>query len=185
VIISAFIASLAGVHLTARTFFAMGREGGLPRVFAWTHPRFKTPWAGIALSLLITFVLGLVLGRHWNKPAPAPFTYIQFMALTATLAILAVYILVSVSGMLAFWRTRSESIAYNVLLDIVLPLGAIAVCGYTIYKSVYPLPPAPMKYGPWVALAWLVVGLLVTAWLATTRPNRVRAFGSILGEGEA
>jgi len=183
VIVSAFIASLAGVHLTARTFFAMGREGGLPRVFAWTHPRFRSPWVGVALSLLITFRLGLVLGRHWGKPAPAPFTYIQFMALTATLAILAVYILVSVSGMLSFWRTRRESVAYNVFLDILLPLGAIAVCGYTIYKSVHPLPPSPMKYGPWVALGWLLLGVGITAWLAATQPERVRSFGSILGEG--
>src|SRR5438093_2404189 len=74
VITSAFIAALAGIHLTARTFFAMGREGGLPGVFAWTHPRFRSPWAGIALALVITFVLDLTLGRHWNSPAPNPFT---------------------------------------------------------------------------------------------------------------
>jgi amino acid transporter len=184
VITSAFIASLAGLHLTARTFFAMGREGGLPRIFAWTHPRFRSPWVGIALSLLITFLLGLVLGRHWSKPAPAPFTYIQFMALTATLAILAVYILVAFSGMVSFWRTRGQNVAYSIVFDIVLPLGAIAICGYTIYKSVHPLPPSPMKYGPWVALIWLALGVLVVAWLAVTRPERVRAFGSILGEGE-
>jgi amino acid transporter len=184
VIISAFIAALAGVHLTARTFFAMGREGGLPRVFAWTHPRFKTPWVGIALSLAITFLLGITLGRHWTKPFPAPFTYITFMALTATLGILAVYILVALSGMLAFWRTRGENVAYNVALDILLPVGAIAICGYTIYKSVHPLPPSPMKYGPWVALGWLVIGVVILGWLALTRPERVRAFGSILGEGE-
>jgi amino acid transporter len=184
VITSAFIASLAGVHLTARTFFAMGREGGLPRIFAWTHPRFRSPWAGIALSLAITFLLGLILGRHWTKPAPAPFTYIQFMALTATLAILAVYILVALSGMLSFWRTRRENVAYNVVLDIVLPLGAIAICGYTIYKSVHPLPPSPMKYGPWVALIWLGIGVGAVAWLAATRADRLAAFGSILGEGE-
>jgi amino acid transporter len=184
VITSAFIASLAGLHLTARTFFAMGREGGLPRLFAWTHPRFRSPWVGIGLSLLITFLLGLLLGRHWIHPAPAPFTYIQFMALTATLGVLATYILVALSGMLSFWRTRGESVGYNVLLDVALPLGAIAICGYTIYKSVHPLPPSPMKYGPWVALIWLGIGVAVVAWLAVTRPERVRAFGSILGEGE-
>jgi amino acid transporter len=185
VITSAFIASLAGVHLTARTFFAMGREGGLPRLFAWTHPRFRTPWVGVGLSLLITFVLGVTLGRHWTHPAPAPFTYIQFMALTATLGVLGTYILVALSGMVSFWRTRGEKTAYNVVLDIVLPAAAIAICGYTIYKSVHPLPPSPMKWGPWVALIWLGIGVVVTAWLAVTRPERVRAFGSILGEGEA
>ena len=186
VISSAFIAALAGIHLTARTFFAMAREGGLPRLFAWTHPRYKSPWVGIALALVITFVLDLTLGRHWNSPAPNPFTYVQFMALTATLAILAVYILVALSGMLYFWRQRGTgTVAYNWTLDILLPLGAIAICGYTIYKSVHPLPPSPMKYGPWVALIWLAIGVGIVAWLNITHPERVRSFGSILGEGEA
>jgi amino acid transporter len=186
VISSAFIAALAGIHLTARTFFAMGRERGLPRAFAWTHPRFRTPWVGIALALVITFVLNLTLGRHWNSPAPNPFTYIQFMALTATLAILVVYILVALSGMLYFWQTRGrQSIAYNWTLDVVLPLGAIAICGYTIYKSIHPLPPSPMKYGPWVALVWLAIGVGIVVWLNVKDPDRVRRFGSILGEGEA
>jgi amino acid transporter len=186
VISSAFIAALAGIHLTARTFFAMAREGGLPRILAWTHPRYRSPWVGIALALVITFLLDLTLGRHWNSPAPNPFTYVQFMALTATLAILAVYILVALSGMVYFWRERdTESVAYNWTLDVLLPLGAIAICGYTIYKSVHPLPPSPMKYGPWVALIWLAIGVVVVAWLTVAHPERVRSFGSILGEGEA
>ena len=66
-----------------------------------------------------------------------------------------------------------------------LPLGAVAICGYTIYKSVHPLPPSPMKYGPWVALIWLAIGVGIVAWLNITHPERVRSFGSILGEGEA
>ena len=184
VITSAFIAALAGIHLTARTFFAMGREGGLPRVLAWTHPRFRTPWVGIGLALVITFVLGLTLGRHWTHPAPSPFTYVQFMALTATLGILGAYILVALSGIVFFRRAKAEDVSYNVLLDIVLPLGAIAICGYTIYKSVHPLPPSPMRYGPWVALIWLAIGVGVLVWLRVTRPDRVREFGTILGEGE-
>src|SRR5438552_6053009 len=185
VIPSAFTAASARRPLTARTFFAMGREGGLPRVFAWTHPRWRTPWVGVGFSLLITFLLGVTLARHWTSPAPAPFTYIQFMALTATLGVLSAYILVALSGIVSFWRTRGENVASNVLLDIALPLGAIAICGYTIYKSVHPLPPSPMKYGPWVALIWLGIGVAIVAWLAVTHPERVRAFGSILGEGEA
>jgi amino acid transporter len=163
----------------------MGREGGLPRVFAWTHPRWRSPWVGIGISLLVALLLGLTLGRHWTHPAPAPFTYIQFMALTATLGVLGTNILVALSGMISFWRTRGQNVAYSVVLDIALPLGAIAICGYTIYKSVHPLPPSPMKYGPLVALIWLALGVAVVVWLMITHPERVRAFGSILGEGEA
>lgn len=74
---SGFVAALGELHLTSRTLFAMGREGGLPRAFAWTHPRFHTPWVEIAAGLAIT-----------------------------------------------------------ALLDLVLPLLAIAMCAYSIYKSI-------------------------------------------------
>src|SRR5437763_5689836 len=66
---SGFIAALGGLHLTSRTLFAMGRGGGLPRTFAYTHPRFKTPWVGIGMSLVITLLLGVLLAhRHSFGP---------------------------------------------------------------------------------------------------------------------
>jgi amino acid transporter len=185
VVVATFLSALGVTHVAARVFFAMGREGGLPRAFAWTHPRFQTPWLGTAVVLTLALVLVTVLGRSWTKPSPSPFPFVQFMALTATLCILATYILVAVSGMVVFLRTRGGSVAFNVALDVVLPLGGIAICGYTIFESVHPLPPAPAKYGPWVALAWLLVGLAIHVRRNLTKPQRVREFGSILGEAES
>ena len=72
---SGFIAALGGLHLTSRTLYAMGREGGLPRVFAWTHPRFRTPWTGIAFSLIVTLLLGAFFAHHYD-----PITYFIWMA---------------------------------------------------------------------------------------------------------
>ena len=57
---------------------------------------------------------------------------------------------------------------------------AIAICGYTIYKSVVPRPPAPVDAAPYLAGGWLLAGVLVTLLLNARRPERVRAFGSIL-----
>ena len=71
------------------------------------------------------------------------------------------------------------------MFDGLLPLGAIAICGYTIYESFKSPGPAPNTASPWIALAWLGVGLVVLAWLTTTHPDRVRRFGSILGASEA
>jgi amino acid transporter len=106
------------------------------------------------------------------------------MATTATFGILATYILVSLGGMAFFWRTRSSAdVAYNVVLDIVLPLGAIAVCVATIYWSVTPRPPAPISYSVWVALGWLGLGVLWLLWLRITAPAKVDQFGSVLAEG--
>jgi amino acid transporter len=180
--VGAFVAALAGVNLTSRTIFAMAREGGMPRVFAWTHPRFRTPWAAIASSLALTLGLVVILARvAWNDP----FKYFGFMATTATFGILGAYILIALAGMVFFWRTRAATdTAFNVVFDVVLPLGAILVCGYTIYESFEAPGPSPNTWSPWIALGWLVAGILVVGWLAVTAPDRVRAFGSILGASE-
>jgi amino acid transporter len=181
VVVDAFVAALAGTALVSRTAFAMGREGGLPKVFAWTHPRFNTPWVSILASLALTVILVSWLARGtWHDP----FTYFLFMATTATFGILTTYILVALAGMVYFWRTRTTSgVAYNVVLDVVLPVAAIVVCGLTIYWSIVPRPPAPISYSIWVALGWLGLGAAWLLWLRARAPQRVEQFGSMLAEG--
>jgi amino acid transporter len=176
---SGFIAALAGTHLTSRTAYAMGREGGLPRVFAWTHPRFKTPWTGIAFSLVVTLLLGIFFAHHYD-----PITYFIWMATCATIGILITYILIAIAGISFFAKERA---GWNPLLDLVVPAGAIAICGYTLYKSIHPTPAYTgiVKWAPWVALIWLVLGVAVDAFLTLTKPDRVRAFGTILGAAES
>lgn len=175
---SGFIAALGGLHLTSRTLYAMGREGGLPRIFAWTHPRFKTPWTGIAFSLVVTLLLGAIFAHHYD-----PITYFIWMATCATIGILITYILIALGGIAFFAKDRRN---WNPLLDLAIPAGAIAICGYTLYKSIHPTPAYTgiVKWAPWVALIWLAVGVAVDIALTLTRPDRVRAFGSILGSAE-
>ncbi|HET7573217.1 MAG TPA: APC family permease [Gaiellaceae bacterium] len=181
VVVDAFVAALAGSALVSRTAFAMGREGGLPRLFAWTHPRFNTPWVSILSTLGLTLVLVSWLAKGtWDNP----FTFFAFMATTATFGILATYILVSLAGMTYFWRTRgTATVAYNALLDVVLPVGAIVICGLTIYWSITPRPPAPISYSLWVALGWLALGVAWLGWLRLRTPEKVAQFGSVLAEG--
>ncbi len=181
VCVGSFVAALAGVNLTARTVFAMAREGGMPRQFAWTQPRFGTPWVAIGAVLVLT--LALVTSLAWIA-WDDPFKYFGFMATTATFAILGAYILIALAGMVYFWRSRSEDVAFHIVFDALLPLGAVAICGYTIYESYKAPGPPPNTASPWIALAWLGVGIVVLGWLAATRPDRVRSFGSILGAGE-
>jgi len=142
-VVDSFVAALAGVHLTARTLFAMGRDRGIPRVFAAVTPRFRSPYVGIAVSVALTLVLGATLGRHYGA-----LTYFALMTTTGSIGILLVYVLV-----------------------------AVAVCGYTIYASIWPRPPAPISYSLWIALGLLIAGLIILAVLVVTRPDRVRSFG--------
>jgi amino acid transporter len=174
VVVDSFVAALAGVHLTARTLFAMGRDRGLPRAFAATTPRFGSPYIGVALSVALTLVLGATLARHYGVGL-----YFAMMATTGALGVLLVYILVALAGAAYFWRIRHEpGQSWNAVLDAAFPLAAVAVCGYAIYYSVVPLPAAPIGYSLWIALGALGAGLIVVIGLALTRPDRVRAFGT-------
>lgn len=175
---SGFIAALAGTNLTSRTAYAMGREGGLPRLFAWTHPRFRTPWVGIAFSLVVTLLLGVFFAHRYD-----PITYFIWMATCATIGILITYILIAIAGISYFARDRT---GWNPLLDLVIPAGAIAICGYTLYKSIHPTPgyTGIFRWAPWVALIWLGAGVVIDLVLTISRPERVRAFGTILGASE-
>ncbi len=179
VVVDAFVAALAGVHLTARTLFAMGRDGGIPRVFAATTPRFRSPYVGIGVSIVLTLVLGAWLGRHFGVG-----TYFALMATTASLGILFVYALVAIAGMVFFWKARQEGQSYNVILDVALPVIAVAICGYAIYSTLFPRPPAPISYSAWIALGWLAAGVLVVIWLMLTRRDRVRTFGRAFDASE-
>ena len=82
--------------------------------------------------------------------------------------------------------SRATGSGWNLLLDLVVPPGAIAICGYTLYKSIFPTPAYTgiVKWAPWVALIWLGIGIVIDVVLTITSPERVRRFGSILGSSE-
>jgi amino acid transporter len=178
VALDAFVAALAGVNLTSRILYAMGREKGIPPVFGWTHPRFKSPWVGILVSLLITFLLGVTLGRNLGV-----FPFFGFMATVGSLGILLAYILVALSWIVfAFRLARQEKQSRTIVFDVLLPLIAIVVCGATIYSSVIPVPPAPLNIAPYVAGAWLLLGVILVGVLWLTGPKKVSQFGTPLAD---
>jgi membrane protein YdbS with pleckstrin-like domain len=42
----------------------------------------------------------------------------------------------------------------------IIPVAAILILGYTLYSNLFPIPAAPYNIFPYVALAWLVIGLV-------------------------
>jgi hypothetical protein len=50
------------------------------------------------------------------------------------------------------------------------------------YGSVHPTPPGILKWTPFAALVWLLLGIGVLLWLRARRPRSVAMIGSILGE---
>jgi amino acid transporter len=101
------------------------------------------------------------------------------LATIGTLAIILVYILLCVGGMVFFKRTSRR---YNPLIHALVPLVGAVIFAAAWYGSVYPAPSAPINVAPYVAAAWLVVGLVFLAVLRIRRPGAVERIGEILGE---
>jgi amino acid transporter len=180
--VSAFVVCVACATSGARTLFAMGREGVVPSWFAKTHPRYKTPVnATVSIAILAT-VLAAIVGYGFGNPAvfgSDAFTVYFFFATIGTLAVVLVYIALCLGGIAFFKKTSSR---FNPIIHGLVPLVGAIIFGAAWYGSVYPVPPSILKSTPYIALAWLVVGMVVLGWLSSSRPEAVARIGSILGE---
>jgi len=179
---AAFIVCVACATAAARTLFAMGREGVLPAAFARTHPRFRTPVnATIAVTVVAT-LMALLIGYPLSDATfGQPFSNYYFWATVGTLVVIVVYIMLCIGGIVFFWQTR-DSRKWNPIWHVALPVVGAVVFGAAWYGSVHPTPPGILKWTPYVAIAWLVIGVAVLLWLRARRPDSVAKIGSMLGE---
>ena len=42
------------------------------------------------------------------------------------------------------------------------PAGGVLIAGFVLYHNVWPVPPAPYEYFPYLVLGWLAAGLVIT-----------------------
>lgn len=180
--VAAFIVSVACATAAARTLFAMGRENVLPAAFGKTHPRFKTPVNATIAVTVIGTLMALLIGYPLSDSTfGQPFSNYYFWATTGTLLIIVVYIMLCIGGIVFFWKTR-DTRRWNPLLHVAIPAVGAIVFGAALYGSIHPTPPGILKWTPYVALVWLVLGVVALLWLRARRPDSVAQIGSILGE---
>src|SRR6185437_7095153 len=145
--------SNAGVNVSSRTSFAMGRIGAFPSILASVSPRHRSPVVAIALGGVISLVVMLALGLHYD-----PTTAFAMVGTGLVIMIVGVYILMNLSCIGYFARSGR----LNVVSHVVAPVLGIAAfvpawcagSGIKIpgFSFITPLP-APLSYmGPAVAI---------------------------------
>jgi hypothetical protein len=66
-----------------------------------------------------------------------------------------------------------------------MPIAGIAVVFFSLYYQFVKSPPAaPLKYGNWLALAWVVIGTVLTVWVTTARPERLTDMAPVYVEDD-
>jgi amino acid transporter len=172
-LISAFGGATACGVGAARLIFAFARSAGVPGVTVVSR-RWGTPVAAIACSfgamLLVTAVFG------WLTDEPA-LTMFAWTGTIGTLVILVAYLMATVGAMVLLVKVRAMQVPR---WQLVIPVAAIAVLGYTIYRNVVPYPTGAAAWLPISAALWLALPLAAVI----AAPRLAARIGSSLVQDE-
>jgi len=177
-IINSIIAnSNAGFNAATRVYYAMARNGLAPKALGRTHPVFKTPHVAILVNMGIALLLSFVLGWKWG-----PLNGFIMLATAATVVVILVYMLV-MAGSIRYYLTERRD-RFNPFLHLVFPLGGIVLFAFPLYYQYFPLPPYPIRYAVWVALGWVIAGLILGLVAQAKNPEALKAAQRIYVEDE-
>jgi amino acid transporter len=146
--------AICGTNAAIRVFFAMGRARSLPAALDAIHPRFQTPVNAVILQTIITLTIGLAVGLLIG-----PDQEYYFFGIAMTLVLILIYSAGNVGVFFLYRRERPQE--FRALLHFVFPLLSTLSLLWVAYKSVVPLPDAPLRYAPIMVGSWLVAGVVV------------------------
>jgi amino acid transporter len=163
--------SNAGVNVSSRTAFAMGRIKAFPTVLGHVSPRHRSPVNAIVLGTAVSLAVMLGLGLHYG-----PNEAFAMVGTALVILIVAIYIVMNAACIGFFSRSRDHKL--NVLSHIVIPVLGIAAFVPAGVSWITPLP-APLSYmGPAVAV-WMVLGIGYLIYLYISDPQRVVDVGLV------
>jgi len=122
-------------------------------------------------SPAITLIVVLVWGRFPGINGASLFGYLGTIGV---FLILVAYILTNIGTIRFFLARRLWTWQW------IIPVLAILILGYTLYSNLYPVPAPPNNILPYVALVWLLIGIVIVF----VSPALVQRIGAHLGECE-
>jgi len=168
----------AGVNVSSRTAYAMGRIRAFPAFLAHINARHRSPVYSILTAFVITIVITLALGLKYTAPVAFAMTGTGIVIL-----LVAIYILMNVACIGYFARKRT---GFNVLSHLIIPLlGAVvfvpawlSAAGIPAFNFITPLTTPYSYMGPAVAV-WMVIGLIYLIFLYARHKQRVTDVGLV------
>ena len=162
--ISAFGCALACSVGASRLLFALARDGIAPGSLAAVSSTKRTPVRASAVVAVAVLVLELVLWVVY-RPTVAPdaegyqaASLSVFIAsgVIGTLILLVAYVLATVGVVNLLFLGRRREVA---TWEVAIPVLALALLGYTLYKNVYPFPEGKAAVPALLSLFWLALGV--------------------------
>jgi amino acid transporter len=167
----------AGVNVSSRTAFAMGRIRAFPPALAMISPKHRSPVYAILAAFVLTIAITLGLGFGYG-----PTVAFGMIATGLVILLVAVYILMN-AACIGYFIRRGRAHWFS---HIVIPvLGVVAfipawlsAAGLKVFSFISPLTPPYSYMGPATAI-WMVLGVIYLIYLYNKDPKRVEEVGLV------
>ncbi|MFL6135968.1 MAG: APC family permease [Nocardioidaceae bacterium] len=167
--VSAFACCLACVVGASRMLFALVRDLAPDHALARTGRNDTPAPAAVMITCLIALIAVICAVFFGAKP----FDTFLWSGTIGTLILLVAYVLATIGCIKLIFIDKKMAVPQ---WQVVIPVLALLMLGYTIYRNVFPYPTeGPPRWFPVVAFGWL--GLVTVAMLAMPRVARRLATG--------
>ncbi len=157
VLISAFACTLGCITGAARLLLRMGQLGLVSARFARTHDRHGTPVpAGVLAGVVAVLPACLLTLRHVSAAS-----IYGWMGTLSVFGFLTTYALVALALPVYLHRRGRTGVGSSVLAAVSLLLMLLA-----LFSNVYPAPPLPDRWFPYLYLLYMALGV---GWYARQR----------------
>ncbi len=153
-VISAFGCSLASTVGASRLLFAINRDGVGVSSLAKVSPKYDTPVQATSTIVTVIAVIAAITAIAF---AAKPFDEFAWFGTIGTLIILVVYLLATLGAIYLLFVSGKVKVPQ---WEIILPIIAIGILGYTIYRNVVPYPTGVFAWMPIASGAWILVALV-------------------------
>jgi amino acid transporter len=163
---SYFSFGLAINNSLSRSMYAMARDGIiLPKSFAVTHPKYRSPHRVIILitvwSIIFAVINGLIFGPF--NGGVYPFIMIGLMLILTH----------AVDNIALIFYVKRNRLKFNYLTQGVIPVVATVFLALAIYYSFVPFPTTvPDIVYAYIAFAWIVAGIAYSL-IASRKVTRI------------
>jgi amino acid transporter len=152
--VSYFGCTLASLIAAARVLYAMARDGAFVASYGDAHPTNRTPHR----ATLLVAGMGLLAPLGLLAAGISLSSCIDYLSQLSAFGYILAYFFVCLA--MPFYLYRQQALAPR---HLVIVSGALAILGLVLTLSVFPVPPPPWRYLPYIFLTALLVGLGTTA----------------------
>ncbi len=171
--VSAFACALACGVGASRLLFALGRDGVVPARLGQVREQNRTPAAAARVVVGCAAALVVILGIAYRHDESPSYSVFANSGVIGTLILLVAYVLATIGAMrLLFFSGDTTTRRW----EIVIPVLALIVLGYTIYRNVIPYPTGEAGWNPAICAVWLLLAVV----LVLARPAIARRAGERL-----